>query len=168
MEAINRGTAVVRGNTSCWFFIRSQYFGSLVQPCSIYFGILFGLSMLVRIVRPCSMYVGMFFLVAQYGHLLRCMLVFYSTLVTLVPLVRPCSMYVGILLRLSHVSTASMAVFYVQCSIRSQYISTLSTAMFYVCCHFIPPYNYLDTPIMDMVKTSGCCKQISSESSSNQ
>ena len=131
-----------------WYFIRSQYVGTN---------------------STATFYVCWYvFLVAQYGHLLRCMLVFYSTLVTLVPLVRPCSMYVGILFRLSHVSTASMAVFYVQCSIRSQYISTLSTAMFYVCCHFIPPYNYLDKPIMDMVKSSGCCKKISSESSSNQ
>ena len=64
----------------------------LVQPCSFYIGILFGLSVLVRIVRACSMYVGMFFLVR---------------------LVRPPSMvYVGILFRLSHISTASMAVFY--------------------------------------------------------
>ena len=113
MEAINRGTAVVRGNTSCWFFIRSQYFGSLVQPCSIYGGILFGLSMLVRIVRPRSMYVSMFFWslstaifygvcwyfippqsrqYPQYGHVL-CMLVFYSALVMLVRPVWPCSMF---------------------------------------------------------------------------
>ena len=100
----------------------------LVQLCSTYVGILFGLSTLVRVVQPCSIW---------------CMLVFYSVLVTLVHFVWLCSMYNVILFRLSHVSTVSMAVFYVQCSIWFQHVNTRSTTMFYVCCHFIPPYKYL-------------------------
>ena len=130
MEAINRGTAVVRGNTSCWFFIRSQYFGSLVQPCSIYGGILFGLSMLVRIVRPRSMYVSMFF----FGRL-----------------VRPSStVYVGILFHPSHVSTLSTAMFYVcwyfiapQSCQYSQYGRVLCSVFYSVLVHQYAQYSHV-------------------------
>ena len=40
-----------------WGFISTLV--QMVLPCSIYVGILFGLSMLVCLVQPCSMYVGM-------------------------------------------------------------------------------------------------------------
>ena len=72
-----------------WNFIRSYYvsmlstamvscilvfYSVLVRQCSMYIGIFFGLSTLVRLVRPCSMYVRIL-----------------SGLSTLVRLVRQCS-----------------------------------------------------------------------------
>ena len=92
-----------------WVFFRSSYvstlstamfscilvfYSVLVQPCSMYVGILFSLSTLVRLVRPCSMHVCILF-----------------GLSTLVHLVRPCSMYVGIFFGLGTLVRSSTAMF---------------------------------------------------------
>ena len=54
------------------------------------------------LVRPCSMHVGILFGVSTLSTaMFSCILVFYSVLVRLVRLVRPCSMYAGILFGLS-------------------------------------------------------------------
>ena len=113
MEAINRGTAVVRGNTSCWFFIRLSI---LVAQCShvlfmvVFYSVLvcwyeqYGHVLCMLVCFFWSLSTAIFYGVCwyfippqsrqypQYGHVL-CMLVFYSALVMLVRPVWPCSMF---------------------------------------------------------------------------
>ena len=98
----------------CWYFIRFStlasslstgmflYVGILfslgtsVQPCSIFFGVLFGLSTAMFYV-----YFGIFFFwggggistLVQMVRPYSFMLVFYLVFSTLIRLVRPCSMY---------------------------------------------------------------------------